>query len=310
MACHKDQADTAHPLRLCAGWLAVVGPDHIGVRIAMLTGRLLAEAVYPPDEERGCAVPAEPSTRSQVPVGRPVMVTGGAVRHRSSSDLCSCRVGETKQQLAVRMREADPKISAEKVAAVLGVSSRTVHRYWAASRQFTHRGRVLTDADRESIAASHQQGASVKQLADQFGVHRDTVRAALAASGITLDGSTAPKGIDPQKVVDLYTQGMSRKAIAAHLKIGGQTVSYYLDQAGVPRRSRRRSYPDTRRKVVALMTATPGIGRKTIAEELGITMDTVAYHIRRARQLGELPAAGSQPQPPSAGSDRSAEASS
>ncbi|MGK5558203.1 DUF6283 family protein [Actinomadura kijaniata] len=52
MACHKDQADTAHPLRLCAGWLAVVGPDHIGVRIAMLTGRLPVEAVYPPDRDQ------------------------------------------------------------------------------------------------------------------------------------------------------------------------------------------------------------------------------------------------------------------
>lgn len=46
-ACHKDQPDTAHPMRLCAGWLAVVGPDHIGVRLSLIDGRLPAEAIDP-----------------------------------------------------------------------------------------------------------------------------------------------------------------------------------------------------------------------------------------------------------------------
>jgi hypothetical protein len=47
MVCHKDQVDTAHPLRLCAGWLAVVGPHHLGIRIRILTGALPASAVVP-----------------------------------------------------------------------------------------------------------------------------------------------------------------------------------------------------------------------------------------------------------------------
>ncbi|MGV9310360.1 DUF6283 family protein [Nonomuraea sp. NPDC003727] len=47
MACHKDQPDTAHPMRLCAGWLAAVGPDHIGVRLSIIDGSLPAEAVDP-----------------------------------------------------------------------------------------------------------------------------------------------------------------------------------------------------------------------------------------------------------------------
>jgi hypothetical protein len=40
MSCHLDQPDTAHPYRLCAGWLATVGHDHLGVRIALARGRL------------------------------------------------------------------------------------------------------------------------------------------------------------------------------------------------------------------------------------------------------------------------------
>lgn len=47
MACHRDQPDTAHPLRLCAGWLTVIGPDHAATRLSVLTGRLPAEAIEP-----------------------------------------------------------------------------------------------------------------------------------------------------------------------------------------------------------------------------------------------------------------------
>ena len=45
MACHVDQPSTAHPMRLCAGWLAVVGPHHLGVRMDMISGRLPESAV-------------------------------------------------------------------------------------------------------------------------------------------------------------------------------------------------------------------------------------------------------------------------
>jgi hypothetical protein len=41
-ACHKS---TEGRDRACAGWLAVVGYDHLGVRLAVVTGRLPAEAL-------------------------------------------------------------------------------------------------------------------------------------------------------------------------------------------------------------------------------------------------------------------------
>lgn len=40
MACHQDQPGTAHAMRLCAGWFAVVGPDHVGVRMMVARGKL------------------------------------------------------------------------------------------------------------------------------------------------------------------------------------------------------------------------------------------------------------------------------
>ncbi|MED7931158.1 hypothetical protein SMD20_43540 [Nonomuraea sp. LP-02] len=33
MGCHLDQPDPAHPLRLCAGWLAVIDPHHFRTRL-------------------------------------------------------------------------------------------------------------------------------------------------------------------------------------------------------------------------------------------------------------------------------------
>jgi hypothetical protein len=41
-ACHKT---AQHEERPCAGWLAVEGRDHIGVRIAVLQGRLVPEVL-------------------------------------------------------------------------------------------------------------------------------------------------------------------------------------------------------------------------------------------------------------------------
>lgn len=47
VACHLDQPDTAHPLRWCAGWLAVVGQDHLAIRLAIAFEALPDHAVIP-----------------------------------------------------------------------------------------------------------------------------------------------------------------------------------------------------------------------------------------------------------------------
>ncbi len=43
-ACHKTSEGRD---RACAGWLAVEGGGHIGIRLAVLTGRLDAAALRP-----------------------------------------------------------------------------------------------------------------------------------------------------------------------------------------------------------------------------------------------------------------------
>ncbi|WP_420540605.1 hypothetical protein [Nonomuraea angiospora] len=61
-AATRNPLDSAHPLRLCAGRLAIVGPGHLRTRMALATGRLPVEAVYPgrrtwPDLRPGLEVP-------------------------------------------------------------------------------------------------------------------------------------------------------------------------------------------------------------------------------------------------------------
>ncbi|MFM9462804.1 DUF6283 family protein [Streptomyces scabiei] len=47
VACHRDQPGTAHAMRWCAGFLAVVGEQHLGVRLALAFEALPPQAVSP-----------------------------------------------------------------------------------------------------------------------------------------------------------------------------------------------------------------------------------------------------------------------
>jgi Family of unknown function (DUF6283) len=47
VACHLDQPDTSHAYRWCAGWLAVVGQDHLAIRLAVALQALPGHAVTP-----------------------------------------------------------------------------------------------------------------------------------------------------------------------------------------------------------------------------------------------------------------------
>ena len=47
VGCHLDQPGTAHPFRLCAGWLATVGDHHVVVRMALAVQAIPRRAVEP-----------------------------------------------------------------------------------------------------------------------------------------------------------------------------------------------------------------------------------------------------------------------
>ncbi|WP_344876128.1 DUF6283 family protein [Allokutzneria multivorans] len=49
LSCHPDQPGTRHAMRLCKGWLVVVGEHHLQVRMHRIAGRLPDDAVAPVD---------------------------------------------------------------------------------------------------------------------------------------------------------------------------------------------------------------------------------------------------------------------
>ncbi|KNB52882.1 DUF6283 family protein [Streptomyces caatingaensis] len=47
VACHLDKPGTSHAYRWCAGWLAVAGPYHLSIRLAVLFESLPGGALAP-----------------------------------------------------------------------------------------------------------------------------------------------------------------------------------------------------------------------------------------------------------------------
>lgn len=86
-----------------------------------------------------------------------------------------------------------------------------------------------------AVALAYRRGATMKQLAAQYGVHRTTIRACLGRLGIPLHVA----GIDPadyDEVIRLYQDGWSLVRLADRYDCNPSTVQRVLIEAGVSRR--------------------------------------------------------------------------
>jgi transposase-like protein len=82
------------------------------------------------------------------------------------------------------------------------------------------------------LVAAYTAGGRVKQLAAQFGIHRDTVHNILKRQG-----ALRPPGIEPgelPEVVRLYGEGWSMARLAAEFDVSPSTVNRALRKAGAP----------------------------------------------------------------------------
>lgn len=87
------------------------------------------------------------------------------------------------------------------------------------------------------------------------------------------------------KMKELEATGMKRKDIAAQIGCSPETVSYYLERVGVPRKYRGNPIsPDIIEKIVELTKQ--HLPQDEIAEKAGVSIDTV----RRYQQKANLPA--------------------
>ena len=100
--------------------------------------------------------------------------------------------------------------------------------------------RRLSPTDIDDLIAVYQGGATISQLAADFGVHRTTVGEHLDREGvprhserIAWDESTL------RNAAELYATGLSLADVANRYEIDAQTVANRFRRAGVPVRPRR-----------------------------------------------------------------------
>ena len=92
---------------------------------------------------------------------------------------------------------------------------------------------------------AYEQQASVKELAQRFGIHRLTVTAMLRRNGVELRrAGLAPEDI--QAAANLYSRGWSLARVGAKYSVDATTVWRALRTAGVVMRSQE-SFSDVTR---------------------------------------------------------------
>ena len=100
--------------------------------------------------------------------------------------------------------------------------------------------RRLSPADIDDLISTYQAGATISQLANEFGIHRTTVTGHLDRNGIPRhhDQTVWDDGLLRQ-AAKLYATGLSLADVADQFGIDAQTVANRFRRAGVSVRPRR-----------------------------------------------------------------------
>ena len=105
------------------------------------------------------------------------------------------------------------------------------------SRTIKHVQRRLRGIELDQLVSGYQSGATVYELAEQFGVHRTTVSASLKRKGVVLKDQP----LSPNQVADaiqFYHEGLSLLRVGEEVGCHAETVRQALMKAGVEIRPR------------------------------------------------------------------------
>jgi AraC-like DNA-binding protein len=100
--------------------------------------------------------------------------------------------------------------------------------------------RRLSPIDIDDLISAYQAGATISQLAVEFGIHRTTVAGHLDRHGVARHNEQ--RVWDDQilrQAAELYATGLSLADVADQFGIDAQTVANRFRRAGLPVRSRR-----------------------------------------------------------------------
>jgi DNA-directed RNA polymerase specialized sigma24 family protein len=104
--------------------------------------------------------------------------------------------------------------------------------------------RRLTTKQAQRLTAEYENGASMKELAKRWSLHRTTVAAQLRQAGIRLRRQGIPDAL-LDEVIQRYDEGWSCQQLAKHYECDAETVRQKLKRAGLTLRKpwdRRFSY--------------------------------------------------------------------
>lgn len=90
----------------------------------------------------------------------------------------------------------------------------------------------MTAAQIDIIEERYANGASVREIAREFGCHKQTVAQRLRARGVALGYRTASPS-DVERFVQLYASGLSLAKVAAQTGFSEKTVMNRLRAEGI-----------------------------------------------------------------------------
>jgi transposase-like protein len=100
-------------------------------------------------------------------------------------------------------------------------------------REVQHQHR-LEDNERQALVEAFKAGEKIEDLAEQFGIHRSTVRAQLDRAGLQfLPYGAKLTSSDIEAASLLYLNGQSLVAVGKQFKVDAETIRRTLRQAGV-----------------------------------------------------------------------------
>jgi AraC-like DNA-binding protein len=108
-------------------------------------------------------------------------------------------------------------------------------RQTSALRRPVSRAVRLTAGQLARLVERYQSGATVYDLAAEFGMHRATVARRLKGAGVTLR-LHGPTSANIDNMVRLYASGLSLVAVGERLGFTAETVRHYIQARGVQTR--------------------------------------------------------------------------
>jgi transposase-like protein len=107
----------------------------------------------------------------------------------------------------------------------------TAQSWQPAVRQLQEQRR-LTPEQVQQLVSEYENGASIKELAGHWGIHRTTVAAQLRQAGVRLRDQGVPADCRAE-AVRLYDEGWSCQRLAECYGCDAETVRQVLQRAGI-----------------------------------------------------------------------------